>query len=161
MLRFIDQRTQMNAFDEFIHVARLLKEANIPYAVVGGVALAFHGHPRFTQDIDLIVMGENIPNLTKTLGFIGYKSFTTSWKLAGSDFTLHRFLKHSSENEMILDILEGSTGRISDIIGRSLTAVGDQGDIRVACKEDLIQLKRLRNSLQDQADIEKLSNEKS
>ncbi len=30
-----------------------LNEANIEYAVVGGIALSFHTQPRYTKDIDL------------------------------------------------------------------------------------------------------------
>lgn len=36
-------------FKEFI---RLLNDHDVQYLIVGGFALAFHGYPRFTQDID-------------------------------------------------------------------------------------------------------------
>ena len=35
-------------FKEFIE---LLNESNIRYLVVGGYAVAFHGHPRYTKDL--------------------------------------------------------------------------------------------------------------
>ena len=34
---------------EFIE---LLNSANVKYVIVGGYAVAFHGHPRLTADID-------------------------------------------------------------------------------------------------------------
>lgn len=37
-------------FKEFI---ALLNEHKVQYIIVGGYALAFHGYPRFTKDIDL------------------------------------------------------------------------------------------------------------
>jgi hypothetical protein len=37
-------------FREFI---ALLSENNVRYLVVGGYAVAFHGHPRYTKDLDV------------------------------------------------------------------------------------------------------------
>ena len=32
-----------------------LNERNVRYLVIGGWATAFHGHPRFTKDIDVLI----------------------------------------------------------------------------------------------------------
>jgi hypothetical protein len=37
-------------FKEFIE---LLNEHKVRYLVVGGYAVAFHGHPRYTKDLDV------------------------------------------------------------------------------------------------------------
>lgn len=37
-------------FKEFIE---LLNKNNVKYLVVGGYALAFHGYPRYTKDLDI------------------------------------------------------------------------------------------------------------
>ena len=37
-------------FKEFI---ALLNQHNVRYIVIGGYALAFHGHPRYTKDISI------------------------------------------------------------------------------------------------------------
>ena len=37
-------------FKEFIE---LLNENNVRYLVVGGYAVALHGHPRYTKDLDV------------------------------------------------------------------------------------------------------------
>lgn len=39
-------------FREFIE---LLNEKKVKYLVVGGYAVAYHGHPRYTKDIDIWV----------------------------------------------------------------------------------------------------------
>ena len=39
-------------FKEFIE---LLNSNNVKYLIVGGYALAFHGYPRYTKDIDIWV----------------------------------------------------------------------------------------------------------
>lgn len=45
----------MNVFEAFRQLILRLETKRIRYALVGGVALAFHTDPRFTQDIDLLV----------------------------------------------------------------------------------------------------------
>lgn len=151
----------MNAFDEFIGIAQSLDAGKIPYAVVGGVALAFHGHARFTQDIDLLVPPSDLAALTAVLADHGYTSFTKPWPLGHSGLVLHRFLKPGSGSEMILDILEAQDPPLQAMIENALTAEGPEGRVKVARSEDLITLKRMRNSIQDQADITRLTDEKS
>ena len=34
-----------------------LGDLGIPYALVGGMAMFFHGYRRFTEDVDLLVTG--------------------------------------------------------------------------------------------------------
>ena len=45
----------MNVFYEFHKIAKALQKAQIPYALIGGVAMAFHTRPRFTKDIDILI----------------------------------------------------------------------------------------------------------
>lgn len=35
-----------------------LNEANVDYALSGGVAMALYGAPRFTKDVDVLVLAE-------------------------------------------------------------------------------------------------------
>jgi hypothetical protein len=46
-------------------LARLLKDLSIPYAVIGGMAVAIHGIERETSDIDVLV--ESLPDAAKTM----------------------------------------------------------------------------------------------
>ncbi|HEV7487996.1 MAG TPA: hypothetical protein VGQ65_20175 [Thermoanaerobaculia bacterium] len=52
----------------------LLNSHNIEYIVVGGHAVAFHGHPRFTGDIDFFVRttSENAQRLHRVLEAFGF-----------------------------------------------------------------------------------------
>lgn len=60
-------------FKEFIE---LLNRNNVKYLVVGGYALAFHGHPRYTKNIDLWIWinKENAENVIKALHDFGFNS---------------------------------------------------------------------------------------
>ncbi len=43
----------MNTQSDFEDFFRLLESNRVEYMVVGGYAVAFHGYPRFTKDIDV------------------------------------------------------------------------------------------------------------
>jgi hypothetical protein len=48
-------------------ILRMLNEARIRYAIIGGVALGYHSTPRATQDIDVLVRREDIPRVQRLL----------------------------------------------------------------------------------------------
>lgn len=60
-------------FKEFI---QSLNDNQVRYLVVGGYAVALHGHPRYTKDLDIwIEMGsENAANLVRALAQFGFSS---------------------------------------------------------------------------------------
>jgi hypothetical protein len=60
-------------FKEFIE---LLNEHNVRYLVVGGYAVAFHGHPRYTKDIDIWIelSLENAEKILAALKEFGFGS---------------------------------------------------------------------------------------
>ncbi len=45
----------MEVQQDFKELLELFNEHNVQYMIVGGYALAFHGAPRYTGDIDLFV----------------------------------------------------------------------------------------------------------
>lgn len=49
-----------------------LDELGIPHAVVGGMALFFHGFRRFTEDVDILVTREGLAAIHQKLEGLGY-----------------------------------------------------------------------------------------
>jgi hypothetical protein len=49
-----------------------LKEAGVPYAVVGAMAMALHGHYRFTTDVDVLTTREGLDRIHEKLIGLGY-----------------------------------------------------------------------------------------
>jgi hypothetical protein len=49
-----------------------LDTLQIPYAIVGGMALFLHGYQRFTDDVDLLVTPENLQRIHEHLEGLGY-----------------------------------------------------------------------------------------
>jgi hypothetical protein len=60
-------------FKEFIE---LLNGYSVRYLVVGGYAVAFHGYPRYTKDLDIWIelSPENADNVLKALDDFGFGS---------------------------------------------------------------------------------------
>jgi hypothetical protein len=46
--------------EEFKSITQALNDAGIDYAVCGGWAMAIHGLPRATIDIDLLILGDDL-----------------------------------------------------------------------------------------------------
>src|SRR3954471_4346751 len=53
-------------------ITRRLKDLGIPYAVVGGMAMFFHGYRRFTDDVDILVTREGLQEIHRQLEGLGY-----------------------------------------------------------------------------------------
>jgi hypothetical protein len=53
-------------------ICRRLEELNIPFAIVDGMAMFFHGYRRFTEDIDLLVTRESLRTIHEKLEGLGY-----------------------------------------------------------------------------------------
>ena len=58
-------------FKEFI---RLLNENDVKYLVIGGFAVAFHGYPRYTKDIDFWIWAnpDNADRVLKSIQDFGF-----------------------------------------------------------------------------------------
>ena len=151
----------MNVFEEFKRIVLDLDRKKIRYALVGGVAMAFYSEPRFTRDIDILVDIDDFYKLKDLLEQDGYFESAPPWKFSNIAIELHRFLKTADpEDDMIIDILIAKDKEVRKIIQRAVEAESDEGIVMLANKNDLIWLKRSRNSKQDQADIERLENVK-
>lgn len=123
--------------------------------------MAFYTEPRFTRDIDILVDSEDFERTKDILEKDGYFESASPWTFPEVAIELHRFLKVADEgDEMLIDILVAKSEEVRSIIGNAAEAKSAEGRVMVANKRDLIWLKRTRDSRQDQADIEKLEDDK-
>ena len=148
----------MNLVDELLGIVVDLESAAVPYALCGGLAVAIHGHPRFTHDIDLLIQPDDLSrvrDIARLRGFTlegGRIAFGTG---TPSERALHRIAKASGVEALTLDPL---------LVGPSLASVWNQRkratwrdhDLWVVSRDGLIHMKRLSGRLQDLADIEAL-----
>lgn len=59
-------------FEEFQNLIKKLNAEKIDYAICGGWAMAIHGAPRATIDIDLLVLTENLEKVWKITESLDY-----------------------------------------------------------------------------------------
>lgn len=68
-------------------ITRRLEELGIPYALVGGMAMFFHGFRRFTEDVDILVTREGLREIHRQLEGLGYVPlFSGSKHLRDAEF---------------------------------------------------------------------------
>ena len=53
-------------------IVRRLEELGISYAIVGGMAMFFHGYRRFPEDVDILVTPEGLKEVHRQLEGLGY-----------------------------------------------------------------------------------------
>ena len=61
---------------DFKEFTALLNDNEVRYLIVGGYAVAFHGHPRYTKDLDIWIdpEHENVGKLLQALDQFGFRS---------------------------------------------------------------------------------------
>jgi len=60
-------------YKAMLKIARRLDDLQVPYAVVGGMALYHHGFRRFTEDVDILVSQQDIRVIHDKLEGAGYR----------------------------------------------------------------------------------------
>lgn len=151
----------MNIYDEFFSIIKKLNEADIRYAIVGGIALSFHTRPRYTKDIDILILARDIDDFKSILRKMGYIFGAIPWTFKNTNITLHRMTKIEGEDLLTIDLLVGNEQRHKEIIENAVVEETEYGLTCIASRGDLIWMKRFRNSKQDIADIEALENDKN
>jgi hypothetical protein len=68
-------------------VTRRLDELHIPYAVVGGMAMFYHGYRRFTEDVDILVTPDGLAEIHRQLSGRGWiEPFEGSKQLRDAEY---------------------------------------------------------------------------
>lgn len=63
----------MDLIDELVGLIKALNDAGVRYALCGGLAMAVHGHPRATQDIDLLIPKEELAKIQQVAATVGFR----------------------------------------------------------------------------------------
>lgn len=148
----------------FIHkVCKALSDAKIPYAIVGGYAVALHGVIRGTIDIDIAIKWtlKNLENVEKALKKLGLLSripidaksifhFRNEYIEKRNLIAWNFYDPYNPINQV--DIIINY-----DLKNAHITAIQTpSGKIRVLSREDLILMKKVAGRPQDIEDIKAL-----
>jgi predicted nucleotidyltransferase len=142
---------------DFKELLSLFNDRNVEYIVVGGYAVAIHGHPRYTGDLDIWIDPTEV-NALKILSALDAFGFG-SLGLSQGDFTTSGNVIQLGYPPVRVDILTSIDG-IDFSDGRQKRFIVDMDGIQipVIAFDDLIRNKTASGRFQDLADIEALTN---
>lgn len=139
-------------FKEFV---KLLNEHEVRYLVVGGYAVTFHGHPRYTKDIDIWLWLEpaNAVKIVRMLDDFGFGSLG----LSVEDFLEPNQVIQLGYPPSRIDLTTSLTGvDFEACYPKRLNIEVDGVELSVIDLESLKKNKRATGRLQDLADVEAL-----
>jgi hypothetical protein len=151
------ERAVAKVRDRLLRATAALNQASIPYAVVGGHAVASwvttvdEGAVRNTRDIDLLVRREHLPVITAALeaaGFVRAEVLDVTMFLDGPD---------AKPSESIQLLFAGEKVRAEHPLpAPSLSTIDDPAGFRVLTLEALVQMKLLSNRDKDRTHVRDL-----
>ncbi len=148
----------MEIQEDFKELLELFNARKVEYLIVGGYALAFHGAPRFTGDIDLLVKADsaNAKRILDALEEFGFGSL----ELSEADFISPHNVIQLGVPPVRVDIMTSLTA-VGWEKAEADKVRGDYGDTPTYFigKADLITNKRSLGRRKDLADLEALGQE--
>lgn len=126
----------------------------VDYALCGAIALAVHGKPRATTDIDVLVPQEHVDGALTALSAIGYDLRAAPMRFA-SGIEVHRVSRVEGKELMTIDVLR-VTPAVEDAWRGREAHSWDGRTVTVVSRAGLTAMKRLANRAQDRADLEAL-----
>jgi hypothetical protein len=148
----------MNIKTELLSILEALDAADTSYALCGGLALAVHGHPRFTKDIDLLIMEQDLARLEAAVRHLGF-DLNSGWLVFGRDTPVeqrvYRIVKVEGREHLALDLVMVTPRQQPNWDSRQTMVLGER-KIVVVSREGLIRMKQATGRTQDKADVERL-----
>ena len=139
-------------FKEFI---QSFNEHNVRYLIIGGYAVAFHGHPRYTKDLDVWIEPdrENAAKILKALTQFGFGTLG----LTQGDFLEPDQIIQLGYAPNRIDILTTLAGvDFENCYASKVITIIDNVPMNFINLENLKKNKKATGRLQDLADLENL-----
>lgn len=136
----------------------LLNSTGVDYLIVGGYAVAFHGYPRYTGDIDILIRPSrsNAEKVVRVLRQFGF---------ASPDITAEDFVKPDCVMQLgrppnRIDLITSLSGvDFDEVWAARLPGVLDDLPAQFISREHLIANKRATGRTRDIADAEAIGDE--
>jgi len=142
-----------NDLREFLE---LLNSRGVDYVIVGAHSLAFHGRPRYTGDLDILVRATP-ENAAKLVGLLNQFGFADSG-FKESDFTEPEQTIQLGRAPNRIDLLTSISGvTTDDAFATKISAMLDGIPVFILGKDALIRNKRAVGRPHDLADLDALA----
>lgn len=149
-------------FDDFRDILVELHEAGARFVVLGGHAVAFHGHPRATKDLDIWVEAnaENAQRVYAALAAFGAP--LSAFEVGVEDFASYDGVLQLGVPPRRIDIINRADGiTFAEAIADGATFDLEGRKIPVIGRSALIKNKRVAGRPQDIADVTALGDAES
>lgn len=149
----------MELVQEFERIVDALVRGGIEHAVCGGLAVAIHGHPRATRDIDLLLLESDLQAALDAVGKSGYilEGGLLRFGIGTADERhVFRVSRASGPDLMTLDLLLIRDPNDPLWTSRERARWRDR-DLVVVSRAGLLEMKRRAGRPQDLADIDRLT----
>jgi hypothetical protein len=145
--------------EEFEAVISALAQHGIEYAVCGGLAMAIHGFPRATVDIDLLIPADVEERVYAAVAPLGFRIRANPMHFDHGRMEIRRISKIDPAGDTLMLDLLLVTPAFENVWRDRRKIESDFGPISVVSREGLIELKSGRMSGVDQDDIKRLRDE--
>lgn len=148
----------MDLQEEFLALIDALNRDGVEYGVCGGVALAIHGYPRFTKDIDILVRSEDLERVSVVAAERGFIIAANPLRFdVGTPKAreVRRISKIEGEDVMTLDLLL-SAGILQEAWEDREAFEWEGRVVKAVSAQALIRMKRIAGRDQDLLDVRRL-----
>jgi hypothetical protein len=146
--------------EDFIDFIELLNKYEVEYLIIGAHALAYHGRPRHTGDLDIWINPnpENASKLVIVLNDFGFGSLG----LSTADFLKDGYVTQLGYPPLRIDILNSISGvEFGMAYKEKVTTLIDELKVNFINLSDFIKNKEATGRAKDLGDIESLRKGKS
>jgi hypothetical protein len=145
----------MNVEKDFRDLFALFNAHGVEYIIVGGYALAFHGAPRYTGDMDIYVKA-NVVNAQRVIAALTEFGFG-SFEITAADFEKNDIVIQLGFPPVRIDIMTSISGVLWEeaYAGRVQSTYGDATVYYIGRKQ-FVANKRTTGRKRDIADLEAL-----
>ncbi len=142
---------------EFTTLTETLNRKKIDYAVCGGWAMAIHGLPRATVDIDLLILSGDLEQIWGIAKAFGYDVEGVPLHFHDGVIEIRRLSKIEKESKRLftIDFLLVTDG-LKEVWEKRELIEWEDGELWTVSREGLIEMKTISGREQDMLDIKKL-----
>jgi len=149
-----ERRRVLDLYGELRAFVNLLRGRRIEYALCGGLAMAVHALPRATVDIDVMIQPDSLEDVKAIARDLGYSKDVGLLQFQGGAVRIHRLAKtmKSPSFLLVLDLIL-VTALFKNVWEHRETFEWENESICVVSARGLMEMKQVRDSEQDRADI--------
>jgi hypothetical protein len=141
---------------ELRRIVEALDQARVDYALAGGLAVSIYTVPRATEDIDLVLAARDLERAVTALRPLGFQATGRARVVAGGRLQIQRLIRIEGPDLLALDLLTVNDPSLAHLLTDRLAIEWDGRPIWIVGIASLREMKRLRGSTRDRADLEAL-----